>query len=55
MMTTNKRLESKIGVTVLRNEEEAVRDLFNQVTQQDMDSVIFSALLNMTWTNLGTG
>lgn len=40
-MTTGKRLKTKIGMTVLGNEEEAVRDLFDQVNQQDMEAVIF--------------
>lgn len=36
-----KRLETKIGMTVLQKEEEAVRDLFGQINQQDMEAVIF--------------
>ena len=40
-MIMSKRLKTKIGVTVQRSEEDAVRDLFNQVNQQDMEAVIF--------------
>lgn len=40
-MTANNRLKIKIGTTVLQNEEEAVRELFDQVNQHEMDAVIF--------------
>lgn len=40
-MKANNRLKIKIGTTVLQNEEEAVRELFDQVNQQNMEAVIF--------------
>jgi hypothetical protein len=40
-LTTNSRLRVRTGTTVLNGEREAVRDLFDQVNQQDMEAVIF--------------
>jgi hypothetical protein len=40
-MTANNKLKIKIGATVLQNEGEAVRELFDQVNQHEMDAVIF--------------
>lgn len=40
-MTSKNKLKTRAGTTLLRNEAEAVRELFSKIKQKDMEAVIF--------------